>query len=86
MTGDRIVAERDADYGNPTPNHERIAAVWTTLLHQRLAPGSQLTAADVALLMAALKIVRETHRPKADNLIDAHGYLTIYTHIIGEQP
>ncbi len=49
--------------------------MWTGLLQAKLAPGAAIDSADVALLMTALKLRREAHKPKPDNLIDAHGYL-----------
>lgn len=49
--------------------------MWTGLLNSKLKPHLQITASDVALMMAALKLRRQAHRPKDDNLIDAHGYL-----------
>jgi hypothetical protein len=32
---------------------------------------------DVAIMMALLKIARETHQHKRDNLVDAIGYLAL---------
>jgi hypothetical protein len=47
--------------------------MWTGLLNTRLT--SPITAEDVPLMMCALKLRRQAHKPKDDNLIDAHGYL-----------
>ena len=47
--------------------------MWSGLLNTKL--NAQLTAVEVGLMMAALKLRRHAHKPKDDNLIDAHGYL-----------
>jgi len=64
-----INGERQASYGNPADNLNRIASLWSAYT------GHPFTAKDVAMCMALLKIAREAHGHKQDNLIDAAGYL-----------
>ena len=78
---DGIISERGRNYGDPRESFCQIAEIWTTLLRSQLAPGQRVSASDVGLLMAALKIVREANMHKRDNLIDAVGYLTIVARI-----
>lgn len=70
-----VTGDRNEDYGPPSSDFEGIGLMWTGLLNSKLDPGVKITATDVALMMTALKLRRQAHRPKDDNLIDAHGYL-----------
>lgn len=64
-----VTGDRGADYGHPIDDFGRTAQMWSALL------GIPVSAADVALCMAALKLSREVNRPKRDNRVDAAGYL-----------
>lgn len=67
-----IVTERGKSYGNPRPNHERIAGLWSAYLSH------PVTAHDVAWMMVLLKASRSKADPKhGDNYTDAHGYTDI---------
>lgn len=68
-----VLGPRNSDYGSPHPDFSGIAHMWTGLLNTRLS--SPITAVDVGLMMTALKLRRHAHKPKDDNLVDAHGYL-----------
>lgn len=63
--------ERQEDYGDPVETAERVAHAWSAVL------GVHVSAEQYALMMAVLKIMRESKRPKADNLDDACAYLRI---------
>jgi hypothetical protein len=78
---DAIISERGLQYGDPSESFTQIAEIWTTLLRSQLAPGQRLSASDVGLLMASLKIVRQSNTHKRDNLVDAIGYLTIVSRL-----
>jgi len=78
---DGIISERGLQYGDPAESLTAIAEIWTTLLRAQLAPGQRVSASDVGLLMAALKIVRQSNTHKRDNLVDAIGYLTIVSRL-----
>lgn len=67
-----IVTERAQHYGDPRPNHDRIAGLWSAYL------GTPITAHDVAAMMVLLKVARAKVDPgHDDNLIDIIGYAEI---------
>ena len=66
-----VSRDRLADYGDPSESFERVARVWSAIL------GCPVTAAQAALCMAGLKLVREAHRHKPDNLVDLAGYARV---------
>lgn len=63
-----INGERRAQYGKPDENFRRIAIMWGAYLNMKITP------ADVAFMMALLKLARQAGKYKLDNLIDAAGY------------
>ena len=64
-----VNAERQEDYGNPVESFARIAVLWSAYFDRHV------TAKDVAICMALLKLSREAHRHKHDNLLDAAAYI-----------
>ena len=63
------IAERGRDYGPILKNHERIAALWSTLLDHPVTP------VQVAMCMTALKLSRLMETPDhADSAVDIAGY------------
>lgn len=64
-----INGKRRADYGDPATCFERVAVMWSAYI------GKEVSAHDVACLMALLKLAREASRHKPDNLLDAAGYI-----------
>lgn len=66
----RIVnGEREQQYNSPERSFETIAKLWSAYLN------AEITATDVACMMALLKIARvRTGSGKADNWIDLAGY------------
>ena len=64
-----VHGDRDTDYGSPTEDFTRTAALWSGIL------GHTVTAQDVALCMVCVKLSRQVHRAKRDNLTDSIGYL-----------
>lgn len=60
---------RQADYGPPERNLGQTASMWSVIL------GVEVSARQVALCMTALKLARDAHKPKRDNLVDGAGYL-----------
>lgn len=69
-----VLGDRNASYGNPHEDFAGTALMWSGLLNAKLK--AHITASDVALMMVALKLRRHAHKPKDDNIIDGHGYLT----------
>lgn len=70
-----IVAQRATEYGDPRINFARIAGMWNGLFATRLAEGEEFSDTDVALAMIAVKLTREFHAHKDDNLDDIEGYV-----------
>ena len=66
-----IIAERGKDYGSPERNLSRTAALWSAYL------GQAVTAEQVAVCMALVKVSRMAASYKADNYPDAKAYLEI---------
>ena len=64
-----VQGDRQDAYSHPAEDFARTALMWSAIL------GSEVTAKQVALCMAALKLSRECHRHAVDNLVDAAGYV-----------
>lgn len=73
-----ITNNRVENYGDPVENLDNIAKLWNTYIKSKkiniLSNENLLTSKDVAMMMILLKISREIHMPKEDNLIDIAGY------------
>ena len=68
--------DRQQAYGNPVDVYAPVADMWQAYLDALDVDNClMLTAKDVMLMMALLKIGREGSREKRDNLVDAAGYL-----------
>lgn len=65
---DLVAGPRGDDYGHPLDDFSRAALIWQAIL------GQPVTAEQVALCMVGVKIAREVHTPKADNIVDGVGY------------
>ncbi len=64
-----VVRDRRRVYGDPTELFERVAARWSQVL------GVRITAAQVGLCLADLKLARLTMDPgHLDSLVDVAGY------------
>ena len=70
--------ERNADYGDAVENFDRIAEIY------RAISGKYLSAEDCCAVMIAVKLSRERHIHKRDNLVDLCGYADIL-HLIKER-
>jgi hypothetical protein len=68
-----ILGDRNDSYGTPESDFSGIALIWSGILSAKLR--TNITPDEVALMMVGLKLRREAHKPKDDNLVDAHGYL-----------
>lgn len=77
---DRIFAERQESYDTPDESFSNIAAVWNVLARKHLK--EDLTPEMVALMMAGLKLVRQTANPKHDNIVDVVGYMICHEDIL----
>lgn len=66
-----VGGDRRADYGHPHDDYSRVAKLWSAIL------GVPVTPRQAALCMIAVKISRECHRHKRDNLVDICGYALV---------
>jgi hypothetical protein len=65
-----VTGSRQQDYGHPERNLTRIGIVWGALLDREA-----ISAREVAVMLAGLKVVRASGRENRDDLIDGIGYL-----------
>ena len=67
-----LIHQRGSQYGHPMPQHSRIAQLWSAYL------GYPITANQVAVAMALVKISRSVESPEIDDHYkDALAYLAI---------
>ena len=66
-----VTGKREDDYGDKLKNHQNIADLWSIFLKHKI------TAHDVAICMALLKIARLMHSHHDDAYIDLAGYAAI---------
>lgn len=67
-----VYGDRQASYGSPREAYIALAKVWSGLLADKLK--EDITPEQAVLMLAAMKINRQSHRPKRDNVVDLHGY------------
>lgn len=66
------VGDRNAQHGDPWPNHDNIARIWSVILGRHIQPY------EVALCMAGLKLARLAgNADNMDSYIDGAAYLAI---------
>lgn len=69
---DKIVnGSRQTDYGTGEKNLTRIAAMWSAYL------GTHISPRQVSMMMVLLKVSRDAHKEKRDNLVDLAGYAAL---------
>ena len=78
-----INKDRQDAYGNPEDCFGLIARLWNVYLDFE-GIENKITPAQVAMMMALLKIARERMNHKQDNLIDACGYLALCSDLTKE--
>ena len=76
---------RQCDYGHPADDFERTAQMWTAILGDKLIANQQVVAEDIPLCMIAVKLARQVHRHKRDNLVDIAGYARTAAMIAGDE-
>ena len=76
------VKDREGDYGSPRKNFERIAALWNVILAGKLGEEHEISAADVAMMMVAVKLARLIETPDHDDsAVDLAGYAALLQEI-----
>lgn len=76
---------RARDYGHPRDNFRRIADLWDAYIANQPGEFVHITPQDVAAMMILMKIARQQHTPKDDNLIDIAGYTKCWD-MLGDDP
>tara|TARA_R100001530_G_scaffold38243_1_gene29641 strand:- start:107 stop:475 length:369 start_codon:yes stop_codon:yes gene_type:complete len=66
-----VGGERQEEYGDKLTNHTNIADFWSIFLKKKI------TAHDVAICMALVKIARLMHQHKKDSYLDLAAYAAI---------
>jgi hypothetical protein len=74
-----LTESRATTYGDAYAMHQTIAKVWSALLGHHFEPET------VALMMAALKLCRESKCKQSDNIEDAIAYLGVYDQILSKK-
>lgn len=70
-----VCGHREQDYGSPENNFQIIANLWNDYINDDRKNGVKLTAKDVAMMMALLKIARARgEKPTEDTFVDLAGY------------
>jgi hypothetical protein len=65
------IQDRGLDYGHPSDNMQRTAALWSSYLEM------PITDYQVAMCMALVKIARSMESAKPDHYVDLCGYASI---------
>lgn len=60
--------DRHDGYDHPSRNFDRIARMWGVIFDKEITPR------QVALAMIAMKVVRDNHQARRDNIVDIAGY------------
>jgi hypothetical protein len=72
-----VEGDREKTYGSPGINLKRIADQWSCYLNQKHGSEAKLSEQDVCWMMVLLKMARQIHSYKDDNLVDAIGYIAL---------
>ena len=73
------IEERGSDYGHPYFSHQRIADLWSGYI------GYPITAPQVAICMALVKVSRLSEKPlHEDSILDLAAYANIYRMVIAQ--
>ena len=73
------IQDRGQDYGHPSDNMQRTAALWSSYLEM------PITDYQVAMCMALVKIARSMETHKSDTYIDMVAYCSIAAQLATEE-
>jgi hypothetical protein len=80
-----IRGDRQAEYGHPSINFERIARAWNAYMHKRPTTDEKpLTHHDVAFMMVLVKAIRGAEGYKRDTAVDIIGYAALDAVLAGD--
>jgi hypothetical protein len=80
-----VYGDRERDYDHPINDFTRSAGVLNALGY-RGPGGRDLKPEDIALLQIAVKLSREVHHVKRDNLVDICGYAETRRRVLDYKP
>lgn len=78
-----VHGDRNAAYGSPLSDYTRTAGMVSAMLAHKLK--EPLTAEDCAMIMCCVKLSRQAHKPKPDNMVDLAGYAECIQWMIDER-
>lgn len=70
-----VLGERNRDYGDPADNHDCAAKMIAAYLSRRNRRNVMVDGRDVTWIQTCVKASRDAYYRKADNPVDAAGYL-----------
>lgn len=81
-----VHGDRGDAYGHPIDDYTTVGRMWAAILTRHL--GTHVPDIDpriAALMMVAVKLSREAHKHKRDNLTDTAGYAEVASMIADKQ-
>ena len=76
---------RSAEYGEPDDDFAKAALMWTGILAGKLRDDAVIAPMDIPLCMVAIKLARQSHCHKRDNLVDIAGYARTAAIVAGDE-
>lgn len=81
-----VCGRRQEDYGTPEDNFKTIAKLWTVYLEASHKEHTvEISAKDVAMMMALLKVARISSGSNLDSFIDLAGYAACAAEIVSNK-
>jgi hypothetical protein len=78
-----VHGDRNVQYGPPASEYKRTAGMVNALLGHKLK--EPLLPEEIAYIMGCVKLSRQIHRPKRDNMVDWAGYAEVAQWIIDSE-